>query len=958
MSFRGGGITWHDNLVLVEIDGLVNGPGGEPLEGAMLRLWGSVLEGEAYTDNTGYFYLKASTREGSCMLYAFHDDPETTGIDLLPEARAVDTSSDTVATINFTLASAATVIITGQLRPVEMAKDVTQFTYKVIMPEMTGSINSGDRPLVYGTDPQAFSHRLDLNKSTVLVPAERSFAIVVSPYASYQRRRDPFWWAKSESTSPYEAFTEFALTEDGGFTLGRGEVLRIDVEEYSLRSDLKTVRLLTEEIEANITNIEKMGFYTTSERHELRESRELIESVSVRGESGAWEGCYLDLRRAYLKLQNVADRIYSMKGEAAVSLNVLIAFSALTSVALAALLTESRRFRILVSACAYAPITLYLRSVYPGGGIVASDRFLWTILISFAVVALAVYVMPRAFVKSLGYGAITRMGTLTSVFSIANRSLRRRKLRSLLTFSSILTLTMSFVALTSLSTGYGLIYRPAGSSAPDASGIMVRMAEYEPENQFQNGWFNYMIPSIAEWARGTTGVVGVAVKGESVPDSRPVTSLGGWPIRGVMGVQPEKEPLMPMIDGSVVAGEPLREEGTCLVHIFMLETAGVEVGDSITVAGIPLSVVGAFDDGISQVIDMDGEPVLPIYQNIMNPWDERPLQIVVPTVCEPETVIVTTLETSLKVPGVELSRVDLEFSPGVDIEMTGKSMAVSREYRFWLSSGGRVHFTKMGYWIAGKGLPVLVPWAISILSVTATMLNSMYERRREIDTLSSIGLNPRHIAGVFLGEASIIGVVGGGLGYLLGLGWYLLMARLSLAPVVGQKVSALWSLAALGIAVTSVVFGSLIALKTSANLTPSLKRRWRQEGQANGTEGAWETRLPLILEGENLEEFVKYLLDCLSAHKELDATPTIGLIRRKGLEEGGVGISFVYNEPQASLGLYRTINTITISKAPSFDRLLLFVTLISQGGEEAANRTGLFVRGLVIKWSTEKARSG
>ena len=956
--FRGGRVEWHSNLVSVEIVGCVRGPQGEPLQGARLRLWGAALEGEATTDHMGYFSLKASTRESVCTLYALYDDPGTPGVDLLPEALTVDTSERVVARLNFTLAPAATVVLTGQLRPVEVAKDVSRYLFKVVDPRTTQVFFSGGFLLVYGTDREAESRRLGLDSSTVVVPASTPFAIVVSPTSRYQRELDPFWWTKSdESTIRSEGFTEFAIGMDEVLNLDSGEVVRIDLEKYSLRSDLMLVDRMVEEAEANITKAEGQGFYVASERHELSQSKELVEGVAARMEVGDLAECYYDLRQAYIRLQNVIMRLYSMKGVAVLSVNALLVFVSLTSVALAILLAENRPFRILLSACVFVPMTVYLRQVYPSANITAPERFAAASILSFIAVIFSIEVLPRAFAMGAGYGGVPTMGTLVTVFSMAKRSLRRRRLRTVLTLSSILALTMSFVALTSFSTGYGLIYSRTGSRTPDASGIMVRMPRYEPEDQFQNGWFNHLIPSIADWAEGNEGVIEVAMKAENVPQISPIATVDGWPLRGVVGVQPDVEPLMPMIDGSVVVGESLREDGTCLVHEFMLGYAGVEVGDYVTVRGVQMRVVGAFDDRISLVTDMDGEPLLPMYQNVMNPWDERVLWIVTPTPCDPETVVITTLGTSLEVPGVEGSRIDIMLAAEADMEMTGRSMAISREYRFWISAEGKVHLAQMGSWLAGKGLPIMIPWAIAVLNVVATMLNTMYDRRREINILSSIGFNPRHIAGVFIGEASVLGVIGGGLGYLLGLGWYPVMSRIALAPVVGQKVSAVWCLAALGIAMASVVVGSLIALQASTTLTPSLKMRWASERRTDGAAGKWETRLPIILGREDLEEFINHLLMRLRAQKEPGSEPTISLIRRRPHEGDRVDISFVLSEPNAGLGLYRSVNSIVISSAPSLPRSLFSVSLVSEGSREAADRTGQFVRGHIIHWSAEKGRS-
>ena len=101
----------------------------------------------------------------------------------------------------------------------------------------------------------------------------------------------------------------------------------------------------------------------------------------------------------------------------------------------------------------------------------------------------------------------------------------------------------------------------------------------------------------------------------------------------------------------------------------------------------------------------------------------------------------------------------------------------------------------------GEGLPLIIPWAIVVLNVVVTMLNSLFERRREINILSSVGLNPAEIASIFAAEASIMGFIAGGLGYLLGLSFYRLMPLLGLTLEVQQKVSAVRALAAIGISI-------------------------------------------------------------------------------------------------------------------------------------------------------------
>lgn len=363
-----------------------------------------------------------------------------------------------------------------------------------------------------------------------------------------------------------------------------------------------------------------------------------------------------------------------------------------------------------------------------------------------------------------------------------------------------------------------------------------------------------------------------------------------------------------------------------------------------------MRVVGFFDD-IQFIYDVDGETFLPSYQVLVSP--DPPM--IEAHVCDEDAVVITTLETALRINGVLVSRIDVELEPGTDIDTIGRSMALSREYRVWISEGGAVHLAYMGSQTAGKGLPILVPWMIVILNVVTTMLNSMFERHREIDILSSIGLNPMHIAGVFLAEASILGVLGGGVGYLIGLGLYPLMSSLAMAPVVAQKVSAVWLVAALGIAVASVIFGSMIALRGSVGLTPSLTLRWTSGDQMTSHKDLWETLLPVRIEDGNLEEFLSYLMGYLGWFTTLDSVPLIGSLR--STEEAGARLlSFSYNERNTSISTTRTSNVVALARD---EEGFYKATLESKGQWEAANKTATFIRKIVLWWSTEHGkRSG
>ncbi len=945
-----------EGSVSITVEGFVRDENDSPLGNASIKLWGYSFEAETATDQYGHYELTATTDEPTCTLCAFFDDPETKGIDLLPAASLIRTSSDVEAQMNFSLSPAATVMVTGHLRPVESARYVRGYSYEVINPEEGDVLRFDGYTLIYGTGMNVQSYYLGLDSAVVVVPAGVPFKLSVSSAYQYDRTRGRrSWYGWYLARQSVDSFTRFEMVDGDHFLLGEGEVLQLDVRKYSLWFDLKKVEGLIDKLEANLTAVEDSGFYLASERHELQMARETTNGASMKLTGEDYEAAYIDLRQAYLKLIDIQNRLASVAKEAMLSMNALIAFVALTALAAASLVTGDGWKRLLFSAGLYAPMLYYLYRIYPGSVIVTPSRFAAVGVVAISTVMLAAGVLPLFIKGGRSERGVSRLGALVAVFSMAMRNLKRRRLRTTLILGSILALTMGFVALTSLSTGYGLVYRRVESQTPGVSGILIRLPEYVPKRVMEKGWFYPLNFQIAEWASGFEGVDSMTMKAQNRPEARPWTMVDDQPIHGVLGIQPDRDPLMAYVDEALVEGDPLREDGTCLVSDELLKRPGVDIGDVIEIRGIRLRVVGSFGSEIGEIMDVDGKTILPTHLINLAPEARRPVYEDV--TCEPETVVVTTLDTAVQIRYVFVSRINLGLEPGIDAETLAKSMALSREYRLWVSTEGKVYLTHMGGVIGGKGLPIIFPWAIVILNVIVTMMNAMHERSGEIVILSSIGFNPFHVSGIFLAEASVVGVIGGGIGYLLGMGLYPLMAELRWAPMVQQKVSAVWCLAALGVAVAAVFFGSIIALRRSVIVTPSLKRRWTIEWIPDSGHEPGVVTIPLRIEEGRIEDFIDFITGSLGRYENPLLPAYIGDLKMERVDdETGTQytLSFVYGEGQTDLKRLKTFNTLAIARTAG--ETVYSVSLKSKGTREAMHRTGSFVRNLVISWNVERGR--
>jgi putative ABC transport system permease protein len=122
------------------------------------------------------------------------------------------------------------------------------------------------------------------------------------------------------------------------------------------------------------------------------------------------------------------------------------------------------------------------------------------------------------------------------------------------------------------------------------------------------------------------------------------------------------------------------------------------------------------------------------------------------------------------------------------------------------------------------GQLVRFSWALSAvvlviggLVVLTTMLGAVTERKQEIGVLRAIGFRRRHIVNVILTEATLISVLGGLLGWLVGMGAAIVLTpmvtEVSL-PVPWDPLMAWWAVViALGVGVSASVYPAVRAAR-------------------------------------------------------------------------------------------------------------------------------------------------
>jgi len=128
------------------------------------------------------------------------------------------------------------------------------------------------------------------------------------------------------------------------------------------------------------------------------------------------------------------------------------------------------------------------------------------------------------------------------------------------------------------------------------------------------------------------------------------------------------------------------------------------------------------------------------------------------------------------------------------------------------AEGSSLQVESYQYWL------VLVSLAVSVVSITNSMLIAVYERYREIGTMKCLGALDQHVLKLFLVESVILALVGGALGFGIGL----VASIVSVGFTIGFKVFSQTPIGAILILFGETVSLSLI-LSTAATVYPAYR---------------------------------------------------------------------------------------------------------------------------------------
>jgi hypothetical protein len=319
----------------------------------------------------------------------------------------------------------------------------------------------------------------------------------------------------------------------------------------------------------------------------------------------------------------------------------------------------------------------------------------------------------------------------------------------------------------------------------------------------------------------------------------------------------------------------------------------------------------------------------------------------------PDVVVMMVYERAVTLPRVSTSRVTVQLKSPENCETLGHVITLTYEYNVYVSHPGSLYMEEMGGYLEEKGIS-MVPLLMSlvIVNIAISMIGSVKERKEEIASLSAIGLNPTHIATLFVAEAAIIGIIGGGLGYLFGISGYRIASSSILGALeVREKASAEWSLIAIILSVTTAVLAALFpSLKASTLVTPSLLRKWRigESEKPRRIGQPYVVNLPLVLMPRELDSFTGFIMNRMQEYSRIN----IGKLRlEEEKSEKGLLKKICFEFYIMKGG--RTDNELVIQpgNGAQLGLVLYCIPALPTQLDEAVHETASFVRKVLFEWN-------
>ncbi|MCJ2165767.1 MULTISPECIES: FtsX-like permease family protein [unclassified Pseudodesulfovibrio] len=478
---------------------------------------------------------------------------------------------------------------------------------------------------------------------------------------------------------------------------------------------------------------------------------------------------------------------------------------------------------------------------------------------------------------------ISPMAAFSAAFVLGVGNLKRRPVRTFLTFATLVILTFTIMNFTTVKS-----VRQAGwanfSDHASYQGLMIKYFNWQdiPEEALsvvRNSFSGTGTVAPRVWY--DTGFTSDKSRAPLIPVALGDKKAQG---RGMIGLS-YLEPQVSGLDRILIKGRWFKEgeRHAILLPRRMAEQIGVDLDDpersTVMLWGLKVPVIGIFDDdGLRDSPDLDGEPITPI---IFPNQAATQLSEVEAEAIENGEDVVSTESRYQHIPGYETVIIPAETLLSIGAGRL-KGIAVKPDvghrvgddlgdrFGMLLFKGGpdgtSLYYASDAVNYSGMA-NILIPLCISILIVLNTMIGSVYERKPEIAVYTSVGLAPPHVAFLFIAEALAFAVISVVVGYLLAQTSSTFLAGTPLWAGMTANYSSTAGVAAMILVIGVVLISAIYPAKVAANIAiPDVNKSWTMP-KAQGDE--LTVILPFLIKMKEMTSAGGFLHQYYMAHHDV-----------------------------------------------------------------------------------------
>lgn len=464
-------------------------------------------------------------------------------------------------------------------------------------------------------------------------------------------------------------------------------------------------------------------------------------------------------------------------------------------------------------------------------------------------------------------------------FSYAPRNMRRRKTRTILVLSTVLTVTFALIAFTSVLPTLEVKFAHLPELPATYQGVLFKAEMTQTPD-------NILEPSIIGAIKAAAPNVTIATRVWCYPQlvgTEQVyqiikSSSGSARIRAVLGLSPnELDIYMKAIRGRWIIES---DKYVCLLSNQLAKRLNVDIGDNVQYGDLTLKVIGTYNEEQFNLIkDLDNYAITPANPNMVSALAAgRPIegeQQVVPLSWEEIIVVPNKLAYDL---GGYLASVAVISDNDEVIKQISNTFALTIQgIRMYMSLDGKVYVPSPVGWFGTQGFGfILAPLIIGCFTLFNTIITGVKERAREIFVYSSVGLSPKGVTLIFFAESLVYALTAGTLGYLLGIAANVIFVRSGYLPEnFISNTSSLATMITIFISIISILLATLYpAFTASKMITPSLERKWKIPTKPRGDE--WTVPLPFQMDTqEEVYGLMMYINEYFSAYTVESGQPFI-----------------------------------------------------------------------------------